>query len=121
PPSGPKSTCTLGWIAAACSTTWTTGVSIIRSTASSRKVRSRQHRASSASWADLLSTLNAIHLATLAGSISPGGHGLIVFDAASSRDTPALAELHDRSPEELDEFVEEVRASAGLDLRPEPK
>lgn len=72
-------------------------------------------------WADLLSTLDAIHLATLTGCVSPGGHGLIVFDAASSRDTPALAELHGRSSEELDEFVEEARACDGLDLRPEPK
>jgi hypothetical protein len=72
-------------------------------------------------WADLLSTINAVHLATLTGSSKPGGHGLIVFDTSSSRDTPALAELHNRSTEELEEFVAEARASGGLDLRPNPK
>ena len=76
---------------------------------------------SRANWTELLSTIRAIHLATLAGSTRAGGRCLLAFDAASSRDTPALAELHERSPEELAEFVSEARASGGLDLRPDPR
>jgi hypothetical protein len=74
-----------------------------------------------ANWADLLSTISAVHLATLTGSTRPGGRGLIVFDTSSSKDTPALAELRGRNPEELEEFVEEARARGGLNLRPDPK
>jgi hypothetical protein len=76
---------------------------------------------SRANWGDLLSTISAVHLATLTGSTRPGGRGLIVFDTSSSKDTPALAELRSRSAEELEEFVEEARKSGGLDLRPDPK
>lgn len=72
-------------------------------------------------WADLLSTISAVHLATLTGCTRPGGHGVIVFDTSSSKDTPALSELRGRDTEELEEFVEEARASAGLNLRPDPK
>jgi len=75
---------------------------------------------SRANWADLLSTLTAIHLATLAGSVGPGGRGLIVFDTSSSKDTPALSEQRERSTEELQQFVAEARAAGGLALRPDP-
>lgn len=76
---------------------------------------------SRANWADLLSTISAVHLATLTGSTRPGGRGLIVFDTASSKHTPALAELEGRSSEELEEFVAEARAAGGLDFRPDPR
>ena len=76
---------------------------------------------SRSNWGDLLSTINAVHLATLAGSTSPGGRGLIVFDTSSSKDTPALAEQRGRSTEELEEFVSEARAAGGLGLRPDPR
>jgi len=76
---------------------------------------------SRANWGDLLSTISAVHLATLTGSTRPGGRGLIVFDTSSSKQTPALAELRSRSAEELEEFVEEAHASGGLNLRPDPK
>jgi hypothetical protein len=75
---------------------------------------------SRANWSDLLSTLSAIHLATLAGSTRSGGRCLLAFDAASSRDTPALAEQHGRGPDELAEFVAEARAQGGLRFRPDP-
>ncbi|MEO6602355.1 MAG: hypothetical protein ABIQ16_20910 [Polyangiaceae bacterium] len=76
---------------------------------------------SRANWGDLLRTISAVHLATLSGSTRPGGHGLVVFDTSSSKDTPALAELRDRSTDELEEFVEEGRRSGGLQFRPDPK
>ena len=72
-------------------------------------------------WADLLSTISAVHLASITGSTRPGGRGLIVFDTSSSKDTEALAELRGRDTEELEEFVEEARKSGGLSLRPDPK
>jgi hypothetical protein len=81
----------------------------------------RAWRTSRGNWTDLLSTLNAIHLATLAGSTRSGGRCLLAFDVASSRDTPALAELCGRSPDELAEFVGEARAQGGLSLRPDPR
>ncbi|HEY0467695.1 MAG TPA: hypothetical protein VGC79_26020 [Polyangiaceae bacterium] len=71
-------------------------------------------------WRDLLSTLSAIHLATLAGSTRAGGRCLLAFDVASSRDTPALAEQGERAPDELAEFVLEAQAAEGLHLRPDP-
>ena len=64
-------------------------------------------------WTNLLSTLSAIHLATLAGSTRAGGRCLLAFDVASSRDTPALAEQHGRAADELAEFVLEARALRG--------
>jgi hypothetical protein len=76
---------------------------------------------SRANWGDLLSTISAVHLATLTGSTSPGGCGLIVFDTSSSKDTPALSDLRARSSEELEEFVTEARESGGLFLRPDPR
>ena len=72
-------------------------------------------------WTDLLSTISAIHLATLAGSTRSGGRCLLAFDAASSRDTPALAEQQGRSADELAELVAEAQASGGLRLRPDPR
>ena len=72
-------------------------------------------------WTDLLSTINAIHLATLAGSTRSGGRCLLAFDVASSRETPALAEQQGRGPDELAEFVSEARRAGGLHLRPEPR
>ena len=71
-------------------------------------------------WADLLSTISAIHLATLAGATRAGGRCLLSFDVASSLDTPALAEQRGRSPDELAEFVLETRRAGGLTLRPDP-
>lgn len=75
---------------------------------------------SRANWGDLLSTLDTIHLGTLAGATRPGGQALLVVDVASSQRTPALVELRGRSGEELQEFVNEARAASGLALRPDP-
>jgi len=72
-------------------------------------------------WTALLSTLSAIHLATLAGATRSGGRCLLTLDVASSRDTPALAEQCQRSLDELPEFVLEARAAGGLQLRPDPQ
>jgi len=71
-------------------------------------------------WAALLSTISAIHLATLAGASRSGGRCLLVTDVASSRDMPALAEQRDRSLEELSEFVHDALDARDLHLRPDP-
>lgn len=76
---------------------------------------------SRANWGELLRTMNAVHLATLTGSLREGGRGLIVFDASSSKRTPALAELAGRSGDELEEFVAEAQRDGGLELRPDPR
>ena len=71
-------------------------------------------------WAALLSTISAIHLATIAGAARPGGRCLLVTDVASSREMPALAEQRDRSLEELSEFVHDALDAGNLHLRPDP-
>ncbi|HWZ93544.1 MAG TPA: hypothetical protein VNW92_32010, partial [Polyangiaceae bacterium] len=71
-------------------------------------------------WANLLSTLTAVHLATLAGSTRSGGHGLLVFDTSSSRDTPELMSQREQSGIELQSFVDRGQAEGWLALRPAP-
>jgi hypothetical protein len=76
--------------------------------------------ASRSHWAALLSTIRAIHLATLAGAARSGGRCLLTFDVASSRELPALAEQRHRAPDELSEFVHEALGAGDLHLRPDP-
>jgi hypothetical protein len=71
-------------------------------------------------WAALLSTMRAIHLATLAGAARSGGRCLLALDVASSRDMPALAEQRNRAADELSEFVHEALDAGALHLRPDP-
>jgi hypothetical protein len=71
-------------------------------------------------WANLLSTLSAVHLATLAGSTRSGGRGLLVFDTSSSRDTPELTSQREQNPRALQAFVERGQAEGRLALRPAP-
>lgn len=71
-------------------------------------------------WTALLSTMRAIHLATLAGAARSGGRCLLAFDVASSRQLPALAEQHGRAPEQLSEFVHDALDTGDLQLRPDP-
>ncbi|HEX3775861.1 MAG TPA: hypothetical protein VHV51_15420 [Polyangiaceae bacterium] len=72
-------------------------------------------------WADLLSALSAIHLATLAGSTESGGKSLLVFDTSSSKDTPELALQGALSARELESFVDRARQSKTLTLEPAPE
>jgi len=71
-------------------------------------------------WGNLLAALNAVHLATLARSTSPGGAGVLVFDAASSKDTAEILEKRSANADALSEFVARATASGALNLRPEP-
>jgi hypothetical protein len=72
-------------------------------------------------WANLLTSITAVHLATVAGSVAPGGRGLIAFDVASSRLFPELAELSGATDEAVAAFVAEQRARGKLVCQPEPE
>ena len=76
---------------------------------------------SRANWADLLSALSAVHLATLAGSTHSGGQALLVFDVASSKDCPELAQYGEHPSSELPELVASSLARGTLMLRPRPE
>jgi hypothetical protein len=76
--------------------------------------------ASRSHWSALLSTMRAIHLATLAGAARSGGRCLLAFDVASSLEMPALAEQRHRAPDELSEFVHDALDAGALHLRPDP-
>lgn len=76
--------------------------------------------ASRSHWTALLSTMRAIHLATLAGAARSGGRCLLAFDVASSREMPALAEQRQRAQDELSEFVHDALDAGALHLRPDP-
>ncbi len=75
---------------------------------------------SRANWGDLLGALQAVHLATLAGSVAPGGRGLLVFDTSSSKDTPALSEQTQLSARELAAFADAEHARGTLAFEPAP-
>jgi hypothetical protein len=69
----------------------------------------------------LLSALSAVHLATLAGSTRSSGRALLVFDVASSKDTPELAQYGEHPPSELPELVASALTRGTLTLRPRPE
>ena len=75
---------------------------------------------SRSNWGDLLSAISAIHLATLAGSTSSGGKGLLLIDSASSKECPELAHQGGKSDEELRQFVDRALEAGTLALRPDP-
>jgi hypothetical protein len=71
-------------------------------------------------WATLLGSIRAIHLATLTGAARSGGRCLLAFDAASSREMPALGEQRGRTTDDLSEFVLGALDAGDLHLRPDP-
>jgi hypothetical protein len=71
-------------------------------------------------WDDLAATTAAVHLATLAGATRSGGKGVIVVDALSSTELPALGELADRSAIELQSFVRREIDTDHVTLDPDP-
>ncbi len=76
---------------------------------------------SRSNWGDLLSAINAVHLATLAGATRSGGRGLLIFDTSSSKDTPALGAQHGKSSEQLEAFIEEALNDGSLYLKHQPQ
>lgn len=59
-------------------------------------------------WSGLEAALTVGHLLTLAGALSPGGRGILVFDAVSSASCPALANLRATPPGELENALIEL-------------
>ena len=76
---------------------------------------------SRSNWGDLLSAINAVHLATLAGATRSGGRGLLIFDTSSSKDTPALGAQHGKTAEQLEAFIDEALADGSLYLKHQPQ
>ncbi|MEP7049060.1 MAG: hypothetical protein ABJB12_01855 [Pseudomonadota bacterium] len=72
-------------------------------------------------WGELLNALNAIHLATLAGATRPGGQGLLLFDTATSKDTPALGAQHGKTSERLAGFIDAALHEGSLHLKHSPE
>jgi hypothetical protein len=62
-------------------------------------------------WKNLMSALTAVHLATLAGSLKPGGRALLAFDVSSAQQTPELA----------DNVLLQIRAPGLASLVAEPR
>jgi hypothetical protein len=66
---------------------------------------------SASNWKRLHDAITAVHLATLAATVQPGGHGLMAFDLFGSRRAAGLLALEQDDGEAIQAFVEEqVRA-----------
>lgn len=75
--------------------------------------------APAATWANLGAALQAIHLATLAGTTAR--HGVLAFDVQSSRSAPALAAFDAGADQSLEQLVARETAAGRLRLSPEPR
>jgi hypothetical protein len=66
---------------------------------------------SASNWKRLHDAITAVHLATLAGTVQPGGHGVMAFDLFGSQRAPGLRGLDRDDGEAIQAFAEEqVRA-----------
>jgi hypothetical protein len=72
------------------------------------------------SWANLIGAIRAVHLATLAGVTRSGGTGIIVFDALSSREAPALGKLEKPAADALEALVTDEVLRGACSLHPDP-
>jgi hypothetical protein len=74
-----------------------------------------------ANFTRLFAAITAVHLATVAGSVHPGGQGALVCDVAGARTgAPALHGLEGCDGAALDAFVREQTALGTLKLNPDP-
>jgi hypothetical protein len=76
--------------------------------------------ASRLNWERLDAAIIAVHLATLVGSMRPGGRGALAFDVLSSKDAPMLSTLMDRGAAEVQAAVDREVTAGRLSLRPHP-
>ncbi|MEO8902066.1 MAG: hypothetical protein ABI488_09370 [Polyangiaceae bacterium] len=76
---------------------------------------------SRSNWGELLSAINAVHLATLAGATRSGGRGLLIFDTSSSKDTPALGAQHGKTSDQLEAFIDGALNDGSLYLKHQPQ
>lgn len=70
-------------------------------------------------WSNLAAALQAIHLATLAGTTAR--RGVLAFDVQSSRGAPALASFDAAGQESLEALVVREVLAGNLRLSPEPR
>ena len=61
---------------------------------------------SASNWKRLHDAITAVHLAVLAATVRPGGHGVMAFDLFGSRRAPALLGLDRDDGEAIQAFVE---------------
>ena len=76
--------------------------------------------ASRLNWERLEAAIIAVHLATLVGSVRPGGRGAMAFDVLSSKDAPMLSALVNRRADKIQGAVDAEVAAGRLALRPHP-
>jgi hypothetical protein len=73
-----------------------------------------------AAWERLFSSITAVHLATLVGSVRSGGSGVMACDGLGSRAVPELRDLANASTETLQRFVFERLSERAIRLDPDP-
>jgi hypothetical protein len=73
-----------------------------------------------ANWERLFSSITAVHLATVVGSVRPGGSGVIACDALGSKAVPELCDIVDASSDTLQSFVFDRVTAKAIRLDPDP-
>jgi hypothetical protein len=72
-------------------------------------------------WGTLFSSITAVHLATLTGSVAPGGRGILACDVAGANASPVLCDFRGTDGADLDAFVRAQAAAGHLQLEPDPE
>ena len=75
---------------------------------------------SASNWKRLHDAITAVHLATLAATVRPGGHGVMAFDLFGSRRAPGLLGLDQDDGEAIQAFVEEQVGAGEIKLDWDP-
>ena len=75
---------------------------------------------SASNWKRLHDAITAVHLATLAASVRPGGHGVMAFDLFGSRRAPGLLGLDGDDSDAIQSFVEEQVGAGAIQLDWDP-
>jgi hypothetical protein len=71
-------------------------------------------------WDRLVAALTAVHLATVAGAVEPGGRGIIAFDLFGSTAVPGLRSVDGNDSEALRAFVDQQVAASLIRLDWDP-
>jgi hypothetical protein len=73
-----------------------------------------------ANWERLFSSITAVHLATVVGSVRPGCSGVIACDALGSKAVPELPDFVDANSDTLQSFVFDRVTAQAIRLDPDP-
>jgi hypothetical protein len=71
-------------------------------------------------WNQLTASLTAVHLATVAGTVQPGGHGIVAFDVIGARAAPGLRGIDANDSEGLQAFIDREVGAGTVRLDWEP-